>query len=191
MQSEQINELITALAVAQSQIKGAKKDSKNPYFKSDYADLTSTWEAAREPLTKNGLAVVQTMEYRDEKTILVTTLAHKSGQWIKSFLPLTVMKNDPQGVGSAITYARRYALASILNICPFDDDAEAAQDLDAKDVAEIKKAIAGDQEIISYFCKRYKTDDLFSISRGQKTEMLQMIKKRNENKRGADATRVA
>lgn len=189
MQSEHINELVAALAVAQSEIKGAKKDSKNPFFKSDYADLTSTWEAAKGPLTSNGLAVIQTMEYKDELTILVTTLAHKSGQWIKSFLPLTIMKKDPQGIGSAITYARRYALAAILNICPFDDDAEGATDLNDKDISEIKKALNGDAEVVEYFTKRYGTSDLYSISRAQKTEMLQMIKKRNENKNGADHAR--
>ena len=184
MQSEHINELVTALALAQSQIKGAKKDSKNPYFKSDYADLTSTWEAARDPLTKNGLAIVQTMEPREDQTILVTTLAHKSGQWIKSFLPLTIVKKDPQGVGSAITYARRYALSAMLNICPFDDDAESSCGLSDKDVQEIKKYINGNQELQTYFCNRYKTTDLSSINRSQKTEMVQMIKKRNENKQG-------
>ena len=184
MQSEHINELVTALALAQSQIKGAKKDSKNPYFKSDYADLTSTWEAARDPLTKNGLAIVQTMEPREDQTILVTTLAHKSGQWIKSFLPLTIVKKDPQGVGSAITYARRYALSAMLNICPFDDDAESSCGLNDKDVQEIKKYINGNQELQTYFCNRYKTSDLSSINRSQKTEMVQMIKKRNENKQG-------
>ena len=193
-QSKKINKLVAALSNAQAEIKAAKKDSKNPYFKSDYADLTSIWEAAKYSITKNGFAVIQTMDYRDDKIILVTTLAHKSGQWMKSFLPLTIIKHDPQAVGSAITYARRYALAAILNICTADDDAENATELNEKDKIDIKREINNDPEIISYFCKRYGIKDLFNVSRAQKTEMLAMIKKRNEiksTKGGPDETRVA
>jgi len=181
--SEQINELVTAMAIAQGEIKGARKDSKNPFFKSDYADLTSIWEAAQEPITKNGMALLQPLMYEGDKIIVITMLAHKSGQWMKSFLPIVMTKHDPQSMGSAITYARRYGLAAMLNICTRDDDGEAAMDLSEKDIAEIKKALDGDQEVVEFFSKRYSTKDLYSINRSQKTEMLQMIKKRNENKK--------
>lgn len=124
-QSESIAELAAALSKAQAQIEGAKQDSKNPFFKSDYADLTSVWAACRKPLTDHGLAIIQTVEPREEnKMVLITTLAHASGQWIKSYLPLVITKMDPQGVGASITYARRFALAAIVGICPKDDDAE-------------------------------------------------------------------
>lgn len=125
-QSQDIGKLAEALSKAQSQIEGAKEDCKNPFFKSNYADLTSVWNACRKPLTQNGLSVIQTVESKEDKLILVTTLAHSSGQWIKSHLPIIITKFDPQTVGSAMTYARRYALAAIAGVSPLDDDAEIA-----------------------------------------------------------------
>lgn len=123
-QSEQINELITALAKAQGEIKPANKTSINPHFKSKYADLSEVWEACREPLSKHNLAIVQTMNKDDQGILsLVTTLAHSSGQWIKSIYPLACKDhNNPQAWGSSITYARRYTLSSIVGIAPDEDD---------------------------------------------------------------------
>lgn len=125
-QSTAIDQLATAMAKAQSEIIGAVKDSKNPFFKSDYADLASVWDACRQQLTKNGLCVMQTTEVIDGQPCLATTLAHSSGQWIKGYLPLNPLKNDPQAYGSAMTYMRRYALAAIVGIPQIDDDGEAA-----------------------------------------------------------------
>jgi hypothetical protein len=126
-QSTEVKELFTALNKAQGQIKGAVKDANNPFFKSKYADLESVWDACRDALTKNGLSVIQTTEYNlDAGTCVVTTLAHNSGQWIRGSLPIMAVKPDPQGVGSAITYARRYALAAIVGVVQVDDDAESA-----------------------------------------------------------------
>jgi len=125
--SEQINELAKALSVAQGQIKGALKDSNNPFFKSKYADLSSVWEACREQLSKNGLSVIQTTcDAPDKGVSVVTTLAHESGQWIRGHLTLEPKDKTPQGYGSAITYARRYALAAIVGVAPEDDDGNAA-----------------------------------------------------------------
>jgi len=123
-QSEQINELSKALCTAQSQMTFAKKDSKNPFFKSSYADLSSVWDACRGPLTSNGLAVIQTFDSdHDENTVVVvTTLTHTSGQWINSRLKLPLVKKDPQGLGSAITYGRRYSLAAIVGVIADEDD---------------------------------------------------------------------
>lgn len=126
--SENINELALALAKAQGQIEGAHKDSKNPFFKSSYADLASVWDACREPLAKNGLAVIQTTESNIEfdKTWLITTLVHSSGQWISGTYLLTPKVNDPQGMGSAMSYARRYCLAAMVGVFQVDDDANMA-----------------------------------------------------------------
>jgi len=125
--SEQINELAKALSVAQGQIKGALKDSNNPFFKSKYADLSSVWEACREQLSKNGLSVIQTTcDAPDKGVSVVTTLAHESGQWVRGHLTLEPKDKTPQGYGSAITYARRYALAAIVGVAPEDDDGNAA-----------------------------------------------------------------
>lgn len=125
-QSENINELFTALCKAQSEIVGAKKDSQNPFFKSHYADLASVWDAVREPITKNGLCVVQTIETEQDKLFVQTTLGHISGQFVKSKIPVLPQKHDPQSLGSAISYARRYSLTALLSVPQIDDDGEEA-----------------------------------------------------------------
>lgn len=134
--SEQINELAKALSAAQTEITGATKDSTNPHFKSKYADLAAIWDAVRGPLTKNKLAVTQCVEIQHEDRtlqfekvdILVTTLMHESGQWIESVYPVRPVKNDPQGFMSALTYARRGALAAITGCPSIDDDGNAASE---------------------------------------------------------------
>jgi hypothetical protein len=126
-QSESIADLAAALSKAQASITGALKDSANPFFKSKYADLASCWDACRKPLTDNGLAVIQTIEAGEARAVLVTTLCHASGEWIKSYCPILTKDDSPQALGSAITYARRYALAAMVGLAQIDDDAEAAQ----------------------------------------------------------------
>jgi hypothetical protein len=127
LQSEQINELAAALSKAQAGITGALKDSANPFFKSKYADLASCWDACRKQLTDNGLSVIQTTEVQDGHVVVVTTLAHSSGQWMRGVLPVKAKDDGAQAQGSGITYARRYALAAIVGLAQIDDDAEAAQ----------------------------------------------------------------
>lgn len=123
LQSENINELVTALSKAQGEISPAIKDNVNPHFKSKYADLSSVWNACRQPLSKNGLAIIQTMGHDDKGQLqLITTLAHASGQWIRSSLPVVTNKNDAQGIGSALTYMRRYSLSAMVGIAPDEDD---------------------------------------------------------------------
>jgi hypothetical protein len=122
-----IAKLTEALAKAQGAIKGAVKDVDNPFFKSKYADLASCWEACREPLSKNGLAVIQTTSLAPGGGVLLRTiLSHSSGEWIDSWYPVVPIKNDPQGFGSALTYARRYCLSAMVGIAPEDDDGNAA-----------------------------------------------------------------
>lgn len=125
-QSEQIDKLASALAKAQGKITGALKDSKNPFFKSNYADLASCWDACRAPLSENELAVLQTTEVDAEGVTVVTTLAHASGQWVRSKLRMIPKDASPQSTGSVLTYARRYALAAIVGLAQVDDDANAA-----------------------------------------------------------------
>ena len=128
--SESINELATALSKAQAAIKGAVEDSTNPHFRSKYASLQSYIDAAREPLSKNGLAITQLLtDIHCENMNLVTietVLMHSSGQWISSTFSVPVSKADAQGFGSAVTYARRYSFAAIVGIAPVDDDGQAA-----------------------------------------------------------------
>ena len=126
MTSETIGALAHALSKAQAEIDGAAKDSTNPYFSSKYADLASVWAACRGPLAAHGLAVVQTVTSREGRDLLVTTLVHSSGEWMRGEIPLLLSKADMQGLGSAITYARRYGLAAIVGVSPEDDDGNAA-----------------------------------------------------------------
>lgn len=126
MQSQEIKELATALVVCQTQLKSALKDSENPYFKSKYSDLGSVWDACRKALHDNGLAVSQTTGLGDHGPYLETKLLHTSGQWVSGHYPLNPVKNDPQGLGSAVTYARRYALAAIVGVVSEDDDGHGA-----------------------------------------------------------------
>jgi hypothetical protein len=126
MQSESINELAAAMALAQGDITGAKKDAENPFFKSKYADLAANLEAGR-PICKYGLAVIQTTEnVTDGNITLVTTLVHKSGQWIRGVLTMKPKDSTPQAAGSCITYMRRYAYAAIVGLAQVDDDANDA-----------------------------------------------------------------
>lgn len=126
LKSEQINELAAALAKAQGQIEGAKKSSSNPFFKSKYADLAECWNTCREALTANEISVIQMPEEINEngRLNITTMLAHSSGQYISSTLTMTVTKLDPQAIGSAITYGRRYALAAMVGLAQEDDDGE-------------------------------------------------------------------
>lgn len=121
-----LNDLFSALSKAQAEMRNAEKDGKNPHFRSSYATLASVWDAAREPMSKNGLSIIQTLEEKENKIFVKTILGHTSGAYVESHCPVINPKGDMQGLGSAITYARRYALAAMVGVCPDDDDAEAA-----------------------------------------------------------------
>lgn len=135
--SPTIGNLAKALALAQSQIKGAVSDSKNPFFKSSYADLESVWDAIRVPLSSNSLSVSQIVDGMDLHTILM----HESGEYLSSKYPLTPKDSTPQGIGSAITYARRYSLAAIAGVYQVDDDGEADHGR-AQPQAQVKPQVA-------------------------------------------------
>jgi len=125
--SEYIDKIAAALAKAQGEIDGAKKTATNPAFRSKYADLAGCVEACRDSLTQHGIAVLQMPQPCDDGVILVTMLAHASGQWIADGgLHVPANKKDAQGFGSALTYARRYGLCAMVGIAPEDDDGNAA-----------------------------------------------------------------
>lgn len=130
--SESLKNLATALHKAQGQIKHAVKDSANPFFKSRYADLVSVWDAIRDAFQNNGLSISQMPDMDGDKPVLVSILMHTSGEFLESRIFLNPQKNDPQGIGSAISYYRRYALQAIAGVCADDDDGEAAHGRTAK-----------------------------------------------------------
>ena len=128
--SDSINELAAALSKAQGQMSGALKDSQNPFYKSNYADLGSCWDSIRRPLSDNGLSVIQAVDSIDNAIFIETILTHTSGQFVSSRIKINPTKDDPQGVGSAITYYRRYSLAAMVGLYQIDDDANAATSKD-------------------------------------------------------------
>jgi hypothetical protein len=120
--SESITNLVKALTTFQGKMTAVKKDATNPFYKSKYATLDTIWETIRKPLSENGLSVAQTMNLIDGKSVLETTLYHTSGEWISGTQLVNPVKDDPQSLGSAISYARRYSLSAILGIVADEDD---------------------------------------------------------------------
>lgn len=122
--SESIAELAAALSKVQSTIEAAKKDQKNPFYKANYAGLSSVWDACRKALTENGFAVSQTCSTAENGDPAVTTLLMHgpSGQWIQDTASYPVKEKSAQGFGSAYTYGRRYGLAAIIGVVADDDD---------------------------------------------------------------------
>lgn len=148
MQSDSLVNLAAALAKAQGAMENASKDTRNPFFNSKYADLASVWTACRKPLSDNGLSVVQLPDVKFEgapefesyktrngeerwrakvlTTVSVRTrLLHESGEWLDDVIVAVLPSGDPQSIGSAITYLRRYALSALVGVAPEDDDGEA------------------------------------------------------------------
>lgn len=124
--SEKFDEILPALHKARSQFVKVKKDRQNTHLKNKYATLDSVLDAITPALTENRLMIMQDCE-RIENTMRVeTTVIHISGQWAKFYFDIPIVKNDPQGVGSAFTYGRRYALAAAFGLSQADDDAQIA-----------------------------------------------------------------
>jgi len=118
--------IVAALAAAQSQMGKALKDAENPHFRSKYADLASVMGACMPALNANGIAVIQPVVETEFGRAVSTRFLHGSGDSLECNVPLIVQKNDMQGLGSAVTYARRYGLMSLAGIAPEDDDGNAA-----------------------------------------------------------------
>jgi hypothetical protein len=168
--SDAINELANALCNAQSQMGGAVKDSANPFFKSSYADLTAVIKAIKQPFADNGLSYTQFPVSNENGVGVSTRLMHISGQWLEMEYTLPTVKKDPQASGSAITYARRYALQSIAGIPTADDDAESAmlRGDDKKIISDdqiiaIKKLLDETGADVDKFCKWMKVRSVDQI----------------------------
>lgn len=131
--SENINELALAMIDVQKQMTPAAKDGKNPFIGNNYATLNSVMESCRDILLAHGIWLTQLpvpapLELGPGYLGLMTKLTHaESGQWQSSLTVIPLPKADPQGMGSAITYARRYALTAMLGMITEDDDAESAK----------------------------------------------------------------
>ena len=117
-----LDKLATALVGLQADLKPVEKSAANPFFKSKYAPLPAVMEAVQPLLAKHKLAVSQFVTHLDGQSALRTILLHESGQLIEDVQPLLLAKQDPQGQGSAITYARRYGVMAVLGLVADEDD---------------------------------------------------------------------
>ena len=124
--STQHASIASALAAAQAEMGPALKSAENPHFRSKYADLASVMDACLPALNRHGIAVIQPLLENEFGRSVVTRFIHSSGETLECPIPLIVGKDDMQGLGSAITYARRYGLMSLAGIAPEDDDGNAA-----------------------------------------------------------------
>lgn len=126
--SENVSELAKSLIAFQQEVQDPRKDESNPFFKSKYVTLDNLINSVRPVLSKHNLAFLQIPSNNGDFITIKTILMHSSGEYIEADeLRLHPVKNDPQGMGSAITYGRRYALQSILGIAwEEDDDGNAA-----------------------------------------------------------------
>ena len=183
--SDSIKELATALSIVQGQLTFAKKDSKNPFFKSNYADLESVWDACRDLLSSNGLAIMQFPgDYIDGNMALNTIITHKSGEWISQEMSVPVSKPDAQGAGSALTYMRRYALAAVVGVVQADDDGNLASKVEKpipitpQQIASITSLIeqtgSDEDKLLAYF----KKPSVSLLDRNQGIQAIAMLEKK-------------
>lgn len=149
--SSSISEISKALLLAQKEMGNAVKDSKNPFFKSKYADLNAVREVSIPVLNKHEIVVLQPTTMVDNKSFVVTTLLHSSGQYISSYTEIVAAKaNDPQALGSAISYARRYGLQSLVCIGAEDDDGEKAMSRTVKTEPQTVTQVEVTQEVSGF-----------------------------------------
>ena len=125
--SDQIDQIAAALAKAQAKMENVGKDATNPHFRSKYATLAGVLDEVRPKLAAHGISIWQSpVIVGDTNVGVVTRLLHESGQWLESTIHVATAKFDAQGVGSVITYLRRYSLMAVAGVGPEDDDGNAA-----------------------------------------------------------------
>jgi len=155
--STEINEISKAMSMAQGEMKPASKSTVNPFFKSKYSTLAQIWDAAREPMTKNNLTILQNVSTCEQGISVSTRICHASGQWIE-FGPLEIPlnKRDAQSVGSATSYGKRYSLSAAIGVVSEeeDDDAESAMGRkEEKKKEEKQKPSISDQDTKKFVSK--------------------------------------
>ena len=193
-ESPQLEKLFVAIAKAQVEMEVAKTDSKNPFFKSKYADLASVVRASRSYLGANGLAVIQRiLPNLKGEMCLYTRLCHVSGQWMESCMPVLPPKQDIQTIGSYITYLRRYNYASIVGVVAAeeDDDGEQAMETPRKSntapiktstsitqaqVQVISEELQGHEDILEGLLKGFKISKLADLGERHYTQCINRIR---------------
>lgn len=181
--------IATALAAAQINMGKALKQSNNPHFRSKYADLGSVMDACLPALNEHGIAVIQPTGEDEQGRFVETILIHgESGEQLSCRVPLIVSKNDMQGYGSAVTYARRYGLMAMAGIAPEDDDGNAAakaapkqeppKPISAEQFQEMNDLIFDTETDEVKFCAYWKVDELNQMNAKQAADAIAMLKKK-------------
>jgi hypothetical protein len=181
--------IATALAAAQINMGKALKQASNPHFRSKYADLGSVMDACLPALNAHGIAVIQPTGEDEIGRFVETRLIHgESGEQLSCWVPLIVSKNDMQGYGSAVTYARRYGLMAMAGIAPEDDDGNAAakaapkqelpQPITADQFQEMNDLIFDTETDEAKFCAYWQVDDLHDMTLKQGKDAIAMLTKK-------------
>ena len=186
-QSESIKNLAAAMAAAQSEMGAAIKGSSNPFFKSKYADLGSVIEAVKAPFAAHGLSYVQFPVSGENSVGVTTRLMHSSGEWLEQEFFIPLGKMDAQAAGSAITYARRYALQAIAGIPAEDDDGNAASQSAPKFITAAQaKTINGLIDKTGSdkvkFCQAFKCQSVDELAAQQFNRAKELLESKLERK---------
>ena len=152
-----MQQIATALVKAQRAFGPALKSSTNPHFKSRYADLAAVVEAVIDALNINGIALIQHTYECQDGVIVETVFVHESGEvYSAGRLHVPASKHDPQGYGSALSYARRYSLMTACAVAPEDDDGNAASKQDPKPMLDAMYAAASMEDLKTAYAQAYK-----------------------------------
>lgn len=188
-----------ALASAQANMGKALKQANNPHFRSKYADLGSVMDACLPALNEAGIALIQPTGEDEHGRFVETTLIHgESGETLSCRVPLIVGKNDMQGYGSAVTYARRYGLMAMAGIAPEDDDGNAAakaapkneppKPISAEQYQAISDLIFDTETDEAKFCQFMKVEDLHQLNAAQAKDAIAMLNKKKAKMEADDGT---
>lgn len=170
--SDKCDIVLSKLMKAKQEIGTVKKDSKNPFHKSNYASLNAYIDASEVHLIENGLILIQAGNGSFLEPIIIATLVHpESGQWIKSYLPILNPKLDSQGLGASVTYMRRYSIATLLGLVSEDDDGETASgrgkyDQQKKKAAPVEKPEVNqdeDAELLKKLLEMFDKEDQYLV----------------------------
>lgn len=194
-ESPTLSELFTALGKSQASMEMAKCESRNPYFKSKYADLAAVVNASRKSLTQNGLSVIQrVLPNGGAISYLHTRLCHSSGEWIESKMPIMPIKNDIQSIGGYLTYLRRYTYASIVGVVASDEDDDGERAMIRPEIVkspkELKKEkismtqltvlaeeISGEEEMLDEILKKLGISKLADVAPDRYDGVLSHVRK--------------
>lgn len=178
-----MKEIAAAFVKAQTEFGPALKGSSNPHFKSRYADLAACVEAVIDALNNNGIALMQATHESDHGVVVETTFIHQSGEVLSAGkLHVPAAKHDPQGYGSALTYARRYSLMAACGIAPEDDDGNAASKTIGQDeIAAITTLAQQSETDLGAICKAYGVASLDRIPLVKTAEIISRLQTRVRN----------